>query len=126
MAGSRTRFDSSRTSIAMRRLQGREGEERGAEEERCAGAQRPRAGHISSYTSCEVRPIEMLAAPRNRITTTKVAHSEPKCYRRGREYFRPCWAGMSTGFMRIVENGGVGSLAPMRMSELFLRTLRDD
>src|SRR3954468_17853831 len=98
MAGSRIRFDSSRTSIAMRRLPGREGKGVG-QKKGCAGAQRPRGGHISSYTSCEVRPIEMLAAPRNRITTCKVAHSAPKCYRRGREYFRPSWEYMSTLFM---------------------------
>ena len=116
----------------MRRLPGREEGECVGQERRCAGAQRPMAGHISSYTSCEVRPIEMLAAPRNRITTSKVAHSGLKYHRRGREYFATR-IDRSTSIVHFDRYGLCGVLARavastcvMRMSELFLRTLRDD
>src|SRR5262249_39465879 len=51
-----------------------------------AGAQRFHARHISSRTSWQVRPIEMLGAPRNWITNRRVDQFGPKYQRRGQEY----------------------------------------
>ena len=86
MTGSRDRVASSRTSIAMRRLPGRERTEDGRAAGGVAGRVSGRAGDKLVADLVRGAAHEMLAAPRNRITTATVTDSGPKYQRQGQEY----------------------------------------